>query len=43
MYVVECPGFLQIVRREFESLERAQQWTRQVCKTTEAKIYKAED
>lgn len=41
MYVVEYPGFLQIVRREFESLERAQQWARQVGKN-DAKITKVE-
>jgi len=30
MYIVEYEGFLQHIRREFPTLERAEQWCRQI-------------
>jgi len=37
-YIVEYKGFLQNIKREFESYEKALQWARQVGKEKEATI-----
>lgn len=43
MVIVEYDGFLQHIKREFETLERATQWLRQVGKDKDLSVKITED